>query len=153
MRNISDIEKYLDNRTYDILSRTDKFCSNQIGNTKKIIEKLLSDEGISSNEVCFVAVGSIGRREALNASDLDIIPILKNKSSLDTFRGKDAIIRKTLSTKQKLHVSKGTDLTKCIDITSLSDPETIGGNNDNNSALTRRILILRSEERRVGKRV
>jgi len=124
---IEILREYLDEKTYNILHEANKFCSDLISQSKSIIKNLLTVEGVSLSDICFVAVGSIGRGEALYASDVDIIPVLKDNRAFNVYETKDAQFRINLSKKLGLPVSKGTNLTKCIDVDSLSDPETIGG--------------------------
>ncbi|MCF8070066.1 MAG: nucleotidyltransferase domain-containing protein [Desulfobacterales bacterium] len=139
---IDDIKKYLDKKTFDILLEANKHSEELTGKSREIINRQLTSFKIPLDEICVVAVGSIGRGEALYASDLDIIPVLKNPEYLTAYKKIDKELRRNLSNEIELKVSKGSNLTKAINISSLSDPETIGGDKDNNSDLTRRILIL-----------
>lgn len=97
-----------------------------------------------------MAVGSVGRLEALEASDLDVIPILQDTKALEQYLNYDKKLRDLLAKKLNIKVSKGRYLTSPINIDNLIDPETIGGDNDDTSALTKRILILTESQHAGG---
>jgi hypothetical protein len=96
-----------------------------------------------------VAVGSVGRREALRASDLDFIPILKDSDALKVYQEFDGQIRERIAQVANLKVSRGEDLTKAITLEHLTKKETIGGDEDSDTCLTKRVLIL-SESAQCG---
>lgn len=96
--------------------------------------------GLPRAKLCFIVIGSVGRREALSASDLDIIPVLAE--DIPSFAEHDARIRAALAKGLDTKVSRGEDLTKFILLEDLVRSETIGGDDDTSAALTKRILIL-----------
>lgn len=102
----------------------------------------MASNRLNPDDACFVVVGSVGRREALHASDLDLIPVLKTPEAHAEFKRHDQAIREYVSSNLTIKVSKGADLTRCIDINTLTLPESIGGDSDDVSALTKRVLIL-----------
>lgn len=91
--------------------------------------------------VCIFLVGSYGRLEASNNSDLDCIFIYKNRiTNIDKVK----IIKLVFQSAKKIGINKtpgdtGT-FTEFIKVETLL--KNIGGINDNNKNLTRRILIL-----------
>jgi len=97
---------------------------------------------INQDEICFVAIGSVGRYEALKASDLDILPIIKKKETLIEYKKYDNDLRNELGERLQIKISKGKDLTQCTLIDDIIDPSTIGDENDSSSALTKRVLTL-----------
>lgn len=101
------------------------------------------------DEMCFAVVGSIGRNEALEASDLDIVPLASTDAALAQYQPFDAALREGLRSALQIPVSRGEDLTKCSTIASIVDPESIGGPIDDSSVLTKRILVL-TESRQSG---
>ena len=135
---LSDLERLLPQRSFETLKRAQTNCEQ----LKNRCGEILTGTSVDSQRVCFVAIGSVGRCEALDASDLDIIPVLKDESSLENFEGRDADIRKMLQERLHLHVSEGTDLTRCLALSDLTAQDSIGGDTDSSSALTKRVLIL-----------
>ncbi len=120
-----------------------------IKEVSKITDQYLKKQKFSLTKVCIILVGSIGRLEALESSDIDLIPILKDEKSLKSFFKIDKELRNMLSKSLSINVSKGEDLTKCISISQISDLETIGGDKDDSSSLTKRVLVL-TEGRQAG---
>jgi len=142
MNYYTEFQKHIEARTLKTLEKASKYSLRIIEETAKSIDDYVVKNKLDSKKICFVAVGSIGRREALGASDLDIIPILLTPSYLNKFKYHDKRIRKHIANKHNIKVSAGDDLTKCISIDQLTNLKGIGGNEDNNSLLTKRILIL-----------
>lgn len=121
-------------RTFDAAS---EFCANLLGASTRITTELLrAIDEVDIGDICFVAAGSVGRDEALQASDLDLIPVCASDEVLGRYQPHDAFVRGALSEKLRIKVSAGSDLTKAISVDSLADPETIGGDKDDSSALT-----------------
>jgi len=91
-------------------------------------------------EFCVVAVGSYGRYEASEQSDLDVYVIYTSKMHWATRNKIDGIIRET---------AKGSGI-KCsggFESIPLADMrKNIGGKNDTNSSITNRILFLLESE-------
>lgn len=138
----SKLESHLNSRARDIYRRSSDLCKNQLTQVDNITKEYLLSKGFDLSEVCFVAVGSVGRGEALDASDIDLIPVLRSDMSFDLFSKHDQVIRELVSNKLGIKVSKGHDLTSSVCINQLVDSETIGGDMDDSSSLTKRILIL-----------
>lgn len=141
MDNLSKYESYIKKRAFDPLQRAKEYCNKVIEETRNVIDSYLVEHAIDKSKVCFIAVGSIGRGEALESSDIDLIPITAN-GTLEDFEPHDKPIRELLGERLKMHVSKGEDLTKMIQIKDLVNPASIGGDSDNSSQLTKRILVL-----------
>ena len=122
----------------------DNWSFKKTSSAQSIIDRFIScqNPNLDINKLCFIAVGSIGRNEALNASDLDIIPIAKDTQTLNEYKKMDHDLREFLQKKLDIHVSKGLDLTKPDALSSLTDSESIGGKKDTSQHLTKRILIL-----------
>lgn len=133
---------YVAENTYKILIEATKKSENLLINSRKIIEIFLIEEDLKSDAFCFVAVGSIGRYEALDASDFDLVPIVLEQESYDKYQGLDNKLRKILSSELELKVSQGKELTKPVLLDDLSSPDNIGGEDDSREKLTQRILIL-----------
>lgn len=117
----------------------------------RLIEGLLKENSLDQNQFCFAAVGSIGRQEALAASDLDIIPIINSKNAFRAYKTVDQNFRKKLSGQLGIKVSRGKELTQPVLLSELSSPSSIGGENDSRVLLTQRILVLTESSQAGGK--
>lgn len=71
----------MNHRTYEVFLKAQKHCTDILNKTSIVVNDFLRKKGIREDDVCFVAVGSVGRLEALQASDLDFIPLLKNNNT------------------------------------------------------------------------
>src|SRR5207249_1697249 len=67
---------------------------------------------------------------------------LRSAAALAAFQSHDKPLRQEIKEKLTIKVSQGDDLTKCVSVGELIDPESIGGEKDGSSALTKRILML-----------
>lgn len=139
---LNGFKTHLRTAARDIFDRADAHCEQTIKKAAKISSEFLRKHRVDKTSVCLVCVGSLGRREALQSSDIDLIPVLRTRSDVEKFLPFDQDLRKTLERTLKIKVSKGEDLTSPISIEELSDPETIGGNKDESGILTKRLLIL-----------
>lgn len=114
------------------------------------IEGVLQRRELDPQKYCFIAVGSVGRLEAMECSDIDLIPVAEDEASLKKYEPHDPELRQAvMDALGGMKVSAGSDLTKAVSIESLCDPASIGGSLDSSSALTRRILIV-TESQLVG---
>lgn len=116
-----------------------RFTSEKISLAKKLLQKELT--GISSkNKYCIVAVGSYGRYEASQESDLDGYVIYEKNLSQVTIVAINEKI-KEVARKSGIRLSGG------FDPISLDDMhKNIGGNDDTNPSITNRILFLLESE-------
>lgn len=99
--------------------------------------------------LCFAATGSVGRREALEASDLDLIPIAMDSDLLKKWKPNDRPLREALSEHLGIKVSKGEELTEACSLADLVRPEKIGAKEETSAELTKRVLLL-TESVQVG---
>ncbi|MCB9604528.1 MAG: hypothetical protein H6720_29775, partial [Sandaracinus sp.] len=134
----------LPERTAKILEQTKAESARRIDLARRVVETHCHD----LEHQCFVVVGSVGRSEALDASDFDLLPIANATSPLD--RSLDQSLRAELRDALGVDVSAGEDLTQACTLTELVDPETIGGDRDSSAALTRRILVLTESQQVAG---
>lgn len=110
------------------------------------VESLSSEEMVAVGDFSVVAVGSVGRLEATDGSDLDFITIFASDS--EEAEDERAAFDQTLRRQVLDHaagidkVSKGQDLTAPVVVADLADPDSVGGDEDNVSTHTRRILLL-----------
>lgn len=136
------LKRFLKPDVFQLYERADLHCRTVLGKAQSTTSGLLAKHNIPPSEVCFVAVGSLGRNEALRASDLDLIPVLRSDITSATFAPVDKEARRLLSEALKVKVSSGEDLTKFVTISALTDQDRIGGDTDTSSDLTKRMLIL-----------
>ena len=126
----------------NVYTKAIRWCNQKIHDAQTETNAFATEKKLDLTGMCFVAVGSIGRSEALNASDLDLIPIARTFEALNAYESRDVKLRKRLNEHLKVKVSKGEQLTKACTIDEIVKPERIGGAEDDSSHLTRRILVL-----------
>lgn len=121
-----------------------------INKAGQLINEFSTTNGLDTSCICFVAVGSIGRKEALEASDFDLIPIAASREKLEYFQPYDKLLRDALIDRLCVKVSRGEDLTKAASVCELTEPDCIGGIKDSSGALTKRILVLTESQQVSG---
>jgi len=140
MQNYAPYKELLKSSTYEVLQKANDFSDNLLSKASHIIDEYFVINKLKKEDFCFVVIGSLGRFEALESSDIDLIPVCI--SDLDSFLPHDKPLRQYLEHGLEVHVSEGHDLTKAISITDLLKAENIGGEDDSSETLTKRILIL-----------
>lgn len=138
---LSEID-FLNERARLVFVQAKEHSSKILECAQKLTRQYLSKCAFDPARICLAAVGSVGRFEALEASDLDLIPILQDDAALASYQPLDSDLRSMLSEGLHIKVSEGKDLTSCTSITKLVDPETIGGDKDDSQSLTKRVLVL-----------
>lgn len=136
------LQTHVNSRAWAVLEKARLHCEKLLSDVRMVCDGFLTSRGVKLEDVCMVIVGSVGRQEALEASDVDLIPVLSSAEVLAAFLLRDKPLRQELRDKLGVKVSQGDDLTKCVSLEELTDPESIGGEKDGSSALTKRILIL-----------
>lgn len=126
-------------RTLDTLERARSNSSSWLERAQKTVDTFLAENGIARDKIVVVALGSVGRYEALDASDLDIMPIMDGEVLDEAL---DRSLRDAVEKELGLKVSKGLDLTKRTVVSELKNPDYIGTDDDNTSRLSRRIMVL-----------
>jgi hypothetical protein len=145
---VSEIEhfgtfgNYLRAKASEIFRRAETHCKTTIRKAKEVADKYFQETKLDSKTICLACVGSVGRQEALECSDLDLVPIISDDESLKAYDPHDQELRRVLAANLGIKVSKGEDLTKPISLSELTDPDTIGGTKDDSGTLTKRMLIL-----------
>ena len=141
--------RYMKKEAAGVYKEAKAWCDEKIEEAGGYIRHFESSEQVDFRDICFVVVGSMGRSEALAASDLDFVPIARTQKALQEYEKKDIQLRSLLGQKLGMKISKGEHLTKADTISNLIQKESIGGDDDNTQHLTRRILIL-TEGRQVS---
>jgi hypothetical protein len=142
---------YLRPAALEVFRRAEARCSQVITDARATTEAFIANAGLDLGSICIACVGSTGRNEALEASDLDLVPILADEAALSRFAPHDQALRQTLRNELRIPVSEGADLTKRVTLTELTDPDSIGGTKDESPALTKRVLILTESQQIAGK--
>lgn len=144
---LDTLAPYLKEKTFDTFKKTEEYSAAICEKAQKVLDEYFDRNKLDKSDICVICTGSIGRFEALQGSDLDVIPIIKSKATFDKFN--DSELRETLKENLNIKVSKGENLTKYILLDDLVDPASIGGGKDDSAALTKRILTL-TEGRSIG---
>lgn len=103
----------------------------------------ITRESAMAMDLSWVATGSVGRLEATEESDLDLIVLyLRDSGKTAEITALDQTVRRELSKRLAIKVSRGEELTSPTCIEALCAQARIGGNQDTVSHLTKRNLIL-----------
>jgi hypothetical protein len=153
--NLPPLQKHLHDRAWRVLEDARVYCECLLQKLTQVTDGFLTEKKFDPEDVCFAVVGSVGRFEALQASDVDFTPVLKNQAALDKFKEHDQPLRELIRQRLNVDVSKGEELTCPATLDDLANPAKIGctekGNEDDSSSLTRRILILTEGKQAGGK--
>jgi hypothetical protein len=139
---VHELQRHINDRAWATLQRAKEYCESLLGKVQSIADEYLTEKGIDPSDVCFVVVGSVGRFEAMEASDLDFTPVLRTAAAAKQFKDHDQPLRARIRDQAKVDVSKGEELTRPSELGELSDAALIGSPDDRSDALTRRTLIL-----------
>lgn len=142
-------------QTHDVLERARRNSESLVERSRKHLEVQLDELGLAPRSVCIIAAGSIGRREALAASDLDLLVVTDDDAIFERLRSTNdelggatrantyELLRANLSAAlDGIDVSKGRTVMGPVKLTDLADLRKIGGDDDDRKALTRRTLVL-----------
>jgi hypothetical protein len=136
------LQKHLNNRAWKVLESARAYCEQLIQRVTEITNAFLAEQQFDAADVCFVVVGSVGRFEALGASDLDFTPVLRTQEALQRFGSLDQLLRARLREQLDVDVSRGEELTAPAALDDLASAALIGSKDDRSDQLTRRILTL-----------
>jgi len=139
---MQNTKKCVKSRNFSIIEKADAYSQEILEKSADLIRDFFSTDPELLGNMCFAVVGSVGRKEALESSDLDITPIARDENVLLQYERQDKRLRGILQKNLGIKVSLGHDLTKATSIEALVRTETIGGDCDNSARLTRRVLLL-----------
>lgn len=137
-----EIEKCVRERTLKILKRAEENSEKIVSKASAFVNDYVTAKMGGTEDICFAATGSVGRREALEASDLDLLPIARSNEVLEKWRPHDKALRAALTDALKIKVSKGDELTAPCSLPGLTSPQKIGGDQDCSAELTKRVLLI-----------
>lgn len=129
-------------RSFETYEKARQFSRERAEKASKAAAEFLATNGIDPKSILLAAVGSVGRMEALEASDIDLIPVLASKGALESYLPHDVALRDVIAKSLECKVSAGKDLTAPVSISDLENADTIGGSLDDSANLTKRVLIL-----------
>ena len=98
-------------RALRTLDRAADRSATLIETAKRVIDSFSEEKGLNAAGICFVVVGSVGRKEALEASDFDFIPVTDSLANLEVYQPHGVPLRQALTDALGAKVSKGEDLT------------------------------------------
>lgn len=122
--------------------RAQEFSTDRIARIRDVIQGSPEGEEGEAQGLGWVVTGSLGRLEALEASDVDLMLLVPPGLKADDFKNLDQAIRVRLREALAIKVSKGENLTSPTSHEDIASPSRIGGDNDNVTFLTKRILLL-----------
>jgi hypothetical protein len=135
-------QQHLNDRAWKTLESAQNYCEQLIQKVTAVTNAYVAQHALDAADISFVVVGSVGRFEALQASDLDFTPVLRTPQALERFQPHDQPLRAKLRDQLGVDVSKGEELTAPAALEDLSSAGLIGAKEDSSDKLTRRILIL-----------
>ena len=112
---------------------------------RKAIDSDRELKALLDRQCGWAAVGAIGRRETVDGSDVDLILLRPNIAAgvaLDDLSAADRRAREVVQNALGVKVSRGQDLTQPTRETEIACVDRIGGEHDNRTLHTRRILLL-----------
>lgn len=136
------IESYLFEGSIDNLRRASDFSKQRLLEISEIIQSSNKFDEIEEAGLGFAVSGSLGRSEALGASDVDFITLCPEGLAEASAQNLDRYIRNKIREKLRCDVSKGENFTGPTYLRDISSARCIGGEGDNVNLLTKRILLL-----------
>jgi hypothetical protein len=146
---VNDLAPFIGPNALETLRRAERHVAELAARSAKYFESELPALSIDPSRVCMAVTGSMGRSEALGASDFDLLPVTADDATLELLLQHNEPLRAGLEKMLGVDVSRGRDLLKSVSLTHLMDPECIGGDKDDRAGLTQRVLLL-TESRQVG---
>lgn len=130
--------------------RAQEFSMHRIEQIRNFIQGSPEGKEGEAQGLGWVVTGSLGRLEALEASDVDLMLLIPSGLKAGDFKDLDQTIRAKLREALKIKVSNGENLTSPTSQEDIASPSRIGGDHDNVTFLTKRILLL-TESRAIGR--
>jgi len=124
-----------------------------LSQARPIVADSLSGSKLDLKQICIATVGSIARREAMNASDIDLLPVwCGDPNEFPHFEDLTGKVREDLRQKTGLDVSTSRNLMRSTQLSTLCKADGIGGDDDHRRTLTQRMLVLTESEQLGGER-
>jgi hypothetical protein len=119
-----------------------EFSQVRIASIRTLIEGSMHYERVQALGLGFIVTGSLGRLEALEASDIDLTTLCPDDAPRAEVNEVDQTLRSLLRRELGAEVSKGENFTGPTYIEDLAHRRRIGGGEDNVNLLTKRMLLL-----------
>lgn len=137
-----EIQRTLTEIAANALNEAISFSREQI----KLLTEVIGDSEyrteLENLGVGYIVSGSLGRLEALESSDIDLIALCDSDTNIEAFRKVDQKIRAVVRQVLSCDVSKGENFTGPTRINDIAADVAIGGTDDHVNALTKRIITL-----------
>lgn len=122
-----------------------------LAKARPIVAESLKGSALDPKQICISVVGSTARREAMKASDIDLLPIwCGDGAEFPHFEDLTGKVREDLRRKTGLDVSTSRNLMRSTQLTTLCKADGIGGDDDYRRSLTQRMLVLTESEQLGG---
>src|SRR5258708_825348 len=98
-RMTDSIRAYLNEQAWTLFEKPRVHCDKLLADIRGASSRFLASQKLRPDDVCIVVVGSIGRLEALEASDIDLVPVLRSAAALKAFQPQDKPLREAITKK------------------------------------------------------
>lgn len=144
---VEQIKPFVDDGAFSIYEKAWKVSEDLLSLARPIVSESLKASGLDPKSICIATVGSTARREAMSASDIDLLPIWTgDKKDFPHFEDLTGKVREDLRQATDLDVSTSRNLMRTTQLDTLRKPDGIGGDDDHRRTLTQRMLILTESE-------
>lgn len=122
----------------DVFARAKAHSGNLLEKCKSFFEARISELKLDPEAICVAATGSVGRREALEASDLDLVIISKLPQTPKGCAAEQPdllykCLTEGLSAYLDIDVSEGRSVMGAVALDDLANPDRIGGDRRTNA--------------------
>lgn len=148
---LEDLKGRVSDEAFDTFDTAWKHSEDILKKAGEVATHSLDGSALDPSNICIAAVGSVARREAMTASDIDLIPIWKgDPKEFPHFNDLTGKVREDLRRATGLDVSTSRDLMRSTQLTTLRKADGIGGDQDYRRTLTQRMLILSESSHLAG---
>ncbi|SCY90799.1 hypothetical protein [Rhizobium sp. NFACC06-2] len=134
-----------------VFKRAWDHSSKLISKANAVVSASLQGSRLDQSQMCVAIVGSTARYEALEASDIDLLPIWSGSAAdFPHFVDLTGKVREDLRRQLDVDVSTSRDLMRSTRLADLCKADGIGGDTDHRRTLTQRMLILTESEQLGG---
>lgn len=150
---IEELRNFVSDRAFQTYTKAWNTSESLIAQARPIVAESLTGSGLDLEQICIATVGSTARREAMSASDIDLLPIwCGDPKEFPHFEDLTGKVREDLRQKTGLDVSTSRNLMRSTQLSTLCKADGIGGDDDHRRTLTQRMLVLTESEQLGGGR-
>jgi predicted nucleotidyltransferase len=140
---IESLRKLVTEDAYLIYENASSHSSKTLEMAREVVNDSLRGSKLDIEKICIVAVGSTARGEAMEASDVDLLPVWSGDArDFPHFEDLTGKVREDLRRATGLDVSTSRDLMRSTQLAALCRADGIGGDQDHRRTLTQRMLVL-----------